>query len=118
MLAGLEPFGPFELSAIADTVNCFAFEAGQKHADGQGKVARPVLAAFTQGVCEAACRGGSGAVIVSLVCDFVDDGRPGERIEAKVKIVRRTKSLIFLTADVTADGRTLLTANALARRPE
>ena len=120
LLAGLESLGSFERLPTVDMVNRFAFPAVEKHADAPGKIARAVLAAFTQGVLEATCQSPeseSNAVIVSLVCDFVDDVRPGERIEAEVKVVRRTNSLIFLTADVTAGGRVLLTANALAKRP-
>jgi len=120
LLAGLESFGPFERRTTPDMVNHFAFTANQRHADALGKVARSVLAAFTQGVLEVSCQAPESelnAVIVSLVCDFVADGAPGERIEAEVKEVRRTNSLVFLTADVTANRRILLTANALAKRP-
>ncbi len=116
---GLEHYGPFYRLVTNDTVNCFIFDSSEKHADGRGKIARAVLAAFTQGACETAVQSPGGefsAVIVSLVCDFVDDGNQGERIEAQAKVVRRTNSLIFLTADVTANGRILLTANALAKR--
>ena len=119
LFPGLEPYGPFYRLAAEDTVNRFAFDSDEKHADGRGNIVRAVLAAFAQGAFEAAIQppgGESGAVIVSITCDFVDDGRQGERIEALVSVVRRTNSLAFLTADVTAKGRILLTANALAKR--
>ena len=115
--AGLEFYGLFECLASSGVVNQFALETTEKHADGLGKVARGVLAAFTQAVFEAtASEGKSGADIVSLTCDFIRDARAGDRIKAEVKVVRRTTSLMFLTADITGNGRILLTANGVAKR--
>ncbi len=87
-------------------VNQFAFQAAEKHADGLGKVARGVLAAFTQAAFEATAS--EGANIVSLVCDYVGDAKAGDRILAEVAVVRRTMSLMFLTADITQGGRNLV----------
>ena len=115
--AGLELYGPFERIVSDGTLNQFAFQAGEKHADRLGKVARGALAAFTQAAFEATASDGEpGADIVSLVCDFVGDAKAGDRIQAEVRVVRRTTSLMFLAADVTENGRIVLTANALAKR--
>ena len=115
--AGLEFYGPIERVITSEMVNRFVFRAAEKHADRLGKIARGVLAAFAQGVFEASVWNSEAAAeIVSMVCDFVGDARAGDRIEAEVRVVRRTTSLIFLTADITENGRILLTANALARR--
>ena len=76
-------------------------------------VARAVLVAFVQAVMEAAFAGAT----VSLNCEFLASARAGERIEAHVELVRRTRSLVFLSANVTADGRAVLTADGLIGRP-
>ena len=112
-LRGLEAYGPFARLPAADGVNRFAFAA--KITDGQEKVARAVLAAFAQAAMESAAAGESRAVIVSLACDFVADARTGECVEARVNVVRRTRSLIFLTADLAVGERILLTASGLAK---
>ena len=114
-LDGLEAFGPFARLPAADGVNRIAFFASEKHLEGRENVTRAVLAAFAQGAMEASVAGESRAVIVSLACDFVADAHAGECVEAHVKVVRRTRSLIFLIADLTVGGRILLTANGLAK---
>ena len=117
LFAGLEFYGPFEHLVSSGIVHQFAFRASEKHADRLGKVARGVLAGFAQAAFEAAASEGEpGAAIVSLMCDFVGDAAAGARIQAEVRVVRRTTSLMFLTADVSENGRILLTANALAKR--
>ena len=116
LLRGLEAFGPFARLPAAGGVNRLAFFASGKHLDGRENVARAVLAAFAQGAMESSAAGESSAVIVSLAFDFVADAKACECIEAHVKVVRRTRSLIFLTADLTVGGRILLTANGLAKR--
>ena len=115
-LRGIEVFGPFARLPAVDGVNRFVFAASEKHTDGRENVARPVLAAFAQAAMESSAAGESRVVIVSLGCDFVADAKAGECIEAHVKVVRRMRSLIFLTADLMVGGRILLTANGLAKR--
>ena len=112
-LRGLEAYGPFVRLPTIDGVNRFSFAA--KQADRQENVPRAVVAAFAQAAMEASVAGESRAVIVSLACDFVADACAGERVEAHVKVVRRTRSLIFLTADLAVGERILLTASGLAK---
>jgi len=114
-LRGLDAYGPFTRYPAAGGVNRFSFVANDKHTGGQENVARAILAAFAQAAMESSATGESRAVIVSLGCDFVADAHAGERIEAHVRVVRRTRSLTFLTADLIAGGRILLTANGLAK---
>jgi len=112
-LRGLEAYGPFVRLPTIDGVNRFSFAA--KQADRQENVPRAVVAAFAQAAMEASVAGESHAVIISLACDFVTDACTGERVEAHVKVVRRTRSLIFLTADLAVGERILLTASGLAK---
>jgi acyl-coenzyme A thioesterase PaaI-like protein len=58
-----------------------------------------------------------GGETVSLNCAFLGSARAGERIEAHVEAVRRTRSLVFLSVHVTADGRAVLTADGLIACP-
>ena len=110
LLAGLESYGPFYRLPESGGVNRFAFWAVEKHADGAKSVAHGVLLGFTEGAMTAVA-----GVIVSLSCDFGGEAEVGECIEAHVKVVRTTRSLVFLTAELTADGRIIQTANGLAR---
>lgn len=110
---GLDGYGPFYRLASIEPVNRFAFVAA---ADAGGRVPRAVLAGFAHAAMEAACRTGTESPnVVSLNCDFVADAKSGDCIEAQVRMVRRTRSVIFLSADLTAGGRALLTANGLAK---
>ncbi len=109
-LAGFDAYGPFYRLPDKDGVHRFVFAASEKHKDGAGNIARAVLVGFVQGAMEAA----AGAVI-SLASDFVANIATGMCVEAHVKVVRRTRSLVFLTADLTAGGQVLLTANGLAK---
>jgi acyl-coenzyme A thioesterase PaaI-like protein len=50
---------------------------------------------------------------VSINCDFVGPGRLHDVVEARVHVSRRARTMIFLSAELVADGRLLLVATAL-----
>lgn len=50
---------------------------------------------------------------VSLSCDFVGPGKLGDVIEAHVRVTRRTRTIVFLSADILSGGRTLLVASGV-----
>jgi len=113
LLVGLDAYGPFYRIAANGSVNSFGFIAAQKHLHSGKNVARAVLAGFVQSAMEAA----GGGETVSLNCEFLGHASAGERIEARVEVVRHTRSLAFFSANVTADGRAVLTADGLIARP-
>ena len=52
-------------------------------------------------------------VTVQMDVHFIDAGQIGELLIARPRVVRVTRSLIFTTAEVIADGRCLVTANGV-----
>ncbi|MBU6296914.1 MAG: thioesterase family protein [Alphaproteobacteria bacterium] len=113
---GFESHGPFYRLVSSDSADRYIYIADTRHTDDGGRLPRAVLAGFAHGAMEAACRSnGESPTIVSLSCDFAADAQAGDRIEAQIRITRRTRSVIFLSADLTANGRVLLTANGLAK---
>lgn len=56
------------------------------------------------------------AVTVSLNASFVSYAEKGDRIEARARLVRRAGTLSFLTCEITAAGRVVLTASGVMRR--
>lgn len=113
---GLECYGPFYRLTSVEPVNRYAFIAAAQHSAADGRLSRAVLASFTQAVMEDTCRATvESPSIVSLACEFVGDAQIGDCIEAQIRMVRRTRSVIFISADITTGGRVLLTANGLAK---
>ena len=57
--------------------------------------------------------GVNGCNTVSLSADFVGPGRLGDRIEAHVRVTRRTRTLVFQSADIKAEDRILMVVTGL-----
>ena len=97
-------------------VKRFAFVAGEKHMNAAGSIHGGMLMTFTDVAMSRTSRLISGAPAcstVSLACDFVGPGRLGELIEARVRVTRRTRTLVFMSGEILAADRTLLVANGL-----
>ncbi|MSO64851.1 MAG: PaaI family thioesterase [Alphaproteobacteria bacterium] len=52
-------------------------------------------------------------VTIRLVVDFIGAAQLGDWVEGRVRISRRTRSLTFVEADITARGRVVMTAQAV-----
>lgn len=97
-------------------VKRFAFVAGEKHMNAAGSIHGGMLMTFTDVAMSRTSRLVSGAPTcstVSLACDFVGPGRLGERIEARIRVTRRSRTLVFMSGEISAADRTLLVANGL-----
>ena len=57
--------------------------------------------------------GAPGCSTVSLTCDFVGPGKLGDVVEARVRVTRQTRTLVFLSADIVAGERVLAMATGL-----
>jgi len=57
--------------------------------------------------------GAPGCNTVSLTCDFVGPGKLADVIEARVRVTRQTRTLVFLAADIGAGERILAVATGL-----
>ena len=116
-IAGFNKFaGPFyRLSDDAD-IRRFAFVALDKHMNGSGAVHGGLLMTFADISMSRTSRLVSGAAscsTVALNCDFVGPGRLGDVIEARVRATRQTRTLVFLSAELSAPGRIVMTASGL-----
>lgn len=108
--------GPFYRLSDDGEVRRFAFVVAEKHMNAAGSVHGGLLMTFADVAMSRTSRLVSGAKscsTVALSCDFVGPGRLGDLIEARVRVTRQTRTLVFLCADVAADGRVLLVASGL-----
>jgi acyl-coenzyme A thioesterase PaaI-like protein len=63
-----------------------------------------------------AARSASGGAVlstISLNCDFLAPARLGERVEAHVRILRRARSVVFLSGELVAGDRVLMAATGI-----
>ena len=97
-------------------VGRFAFVAAEKHMNAAGSVHGGMLMSFLDVAMSRTSRLTTGALrcsTVSLTTDFVGSGRLGDIIEARIRITRRTRTMVFLSGELTAGDRTLMTATGL-----
>jgi uncharacterized protein (TIGR00369 family) len=94
----------------------FAFIAAENHMNSAGSVHGGMLMSLADVAMSRTSRLVSGAPrcsTVSLTTDFVGPGRLGDLIEARIRITRRTRTMVFLSAEIVAGDRTLLIATGL-----
>lgn len=110
--------GPFYLlSADADGAGArYGFVAEQKHMNGSGTVHGGLLMTFADVAMSRTARNVAKVAAcntVSLTADFIGPGKLGDLIEAHVRVTRRTRTLVFQSADIKADDRVLMVATGL-----
>ncbi len=94
----------------------FVFAAEAKHMNGAGTVHGGMLMGFADTAMSRTARlatGARGVSTVTLNCDFVGPGKLGDVIEARVRITRQARTMVFLSAELVAGERTLLVATGL-----
>ncbi len=109
--------GPlYRLADGADGSRRFAFAVSDKHMNAGGTVHGGMLMAFADvsmsRTTRLVAKAGSCST-VSLACDFLAAGKAGDAIESRVRVTRRTRNLMFLSAEVFAGDRLLLTASGI-----
>jgi uncharacterized protein (TIGR00369 family) len=99
-----------------DGTHEFALIAQDKHHNRRGLVQGGLLMTFADRACGMTARYVSGhptlATVQLDVC-FVESGKIGEVLIARPRVVRTTRSLIFMTTEITAEQRTLIMANGV-----
>ncbi len=122
--AGWEPYGdegfiglvgPFYMRAAGDSYD-YAFLAEHKHHNRRGVVQGGMLMTFADRSMGMVCWYANGKVpqaTVQLDVHFIDAVKVGEFVEAKCKVVRRTRSLIFMSAELVVGSRVVATANGV-----
>ena len=108
--------GPFWRLPAGDGFHRFAFVVVDKHMNGSGSLHGGVLMTFSDVAMSQAARAANAAKAcntVSLNCDFIGPGKLGDMVEARVRVMRQTRTLIFLSAEITTGDRLLGTASGL-----
>src|SRR3954469_25776163 len=94
----------------------FALITEDKHHNRRGLVQGGVLMTFADRTCGITARLVSGKptlATVQLDTHFVESGKIGEVLISKPHVVRSTRSLIFITTEVTVDKRVLAMASGV-----
>ncbi len=94
----------------------YAIVAQDKHHNRRGMVQGGLLMTFADRSCGMTARFVSGRPTLATVqmdTHFVDGGKIGEILLSKPRVVRATRSLIFVTTEVTAGNRCIAMANGV-----
>jgi acyl-coenzyme A thioesterase PaaI-like protein len=94
----------------------YALVTQDKHHNRRGMVQGGLLMTFADRACGMAARFVSGRptmATVQLDVHFVDTGRIGETLMTRPRVIRTTRSLVFVNAEVKANNRTIVTANGV-----
>lgn len=94
----------------------FAIIAEDKHHNRRGLVQGGLLMTFADRSCGMTARFVSGRPTLATVqmdTHFIDSAKIGETLISKPRVVRSTRSLIFMTTELTAGGRCVATASGV-----
>jgi acyl-coenzyme A thioesterase PaaI-like protein len=101
---------------LVDGEHEYAIVTEDKHHNRRGRVQGGLLMTFADRSCGMTARYVSGRPTLATVqmdTHFVDSGKIGETLISKPRVVRVTHSLIFMTTEVTANERCLVTASGV-----
>jgi acyl-coenzyme A thioesterase PaaI-like protein len=99
-----------------DGIHLFAFKAEPKHHNRRGVVQGGMLMTFADRAMGMTCWHANDRqpqATVQLDMHFIDAVRIGEFVEAKCQVVRRTRALVFMAADLVVGDRVVATANGV-----
>ncbi|WP_027579362.1 PaaI family thioesterase [Bradyrhizobium sp. Ai1a-2] len=94
----------------------YALITEDKHHNRRGMVQGGVIMTFADRTCGMTARYVSGKptlATVQLDTHFVEASKIGETLISKPRVVRSTRSLIFITTEVTVDRRCIAMANGV-----
>ena len=101
---------------LVDGHHEYALVTEDKHHNRRGLVQGGVLMTFADRTCGMTARYVSGKptlATVQLDTHFVEAGKIGEVLISRPRVVRSTRSLIFITTEVTVEKRVLAMANGV-----
>ena len=108
--------GPFYRLPDEGDVRVFALVVLEKHMNGSGSTHGGLLMTFADIAMSRTSRLATGArscSTVSLSCDFAGAGKLGDVIEIRVRVTRKTRTLVFLSSEMTSGDRVLIAAQGL-----
>src|SRR6266581_1701899 len=94
----------------------FALITEDKHHNRSGLVQGGVLMTFADRTCGITARFVSGKLMLATVqldVHFVEAGKIGEILVSRPRVVRSTRSLIFMSTEVTVERRCIAMANGV-----
>lgn len=101
---------------VVDGAHEYALTTQDKHHNRRGLVQGGVLMTFADRTCGMTARYVSGRptlATVQLDTHFVEAGKIGETLVSRPRVVRSTRSLIFMATEVTVDRRVIAMANGV-----
>jgi acyl-coenzyme A thioesterase PaaI-like protein len=101
---------------LVDGEHEFALVAQEKHHNRRGLVQGGVLMTFADRTCGITARVVSGKPMLATVqldTHFVEAGKIGETLISRPRVVRSTRSLIFITTEVSVDRRCIAMASGV-----
>ena len=107
--------GPLWQRSVEDEYE-YALVAADKHHNRRGLVQGGVLMTFADRTCGMTARfvtGKPALATIQLDVHFVEAAKIGEILVSRPRVVRSTRSLIFVTTEVTVDGRSIAMANGM-----
>ena len=111
----IELVGPFWERVVGGTHE-YALIAQDKHHNRRGLVQGGVLMTFADRTCGMTARYISGKQMLATVqmdTHFVEAGKIGETLVSRPRLVRSTRSLIFITTEITVEARCIAMASGV-----
>src|ERR1700684_744099 len=101
---------------VVDGAHEYGLVAQDKHHNRRGLVQGGVLMTFADRTCGMTARYVSGKTklaTVQLDTHFVESGKIGETLISRPRVVRSTRSLVFVSTEVTVDKRCIAMASGV-----
>jgi acyl-coenzyme A thioesterase PaaI-like protein len=101
---------------VVDSLHEYALVAEDKHHNRRGVVQGGVLMTFADRSCGMTGRFVSGSPSLATVqfdTQFVDAAKIGEVLVSRPRVIRSTRSLIFMTTEITASERCVAMASGV-----
>ena len=101
---------------VVDGRHEYAIEGQRKHRNRRGLVQGGLLMTLADRTCGMTARYESGSehlATIQMDTHFIDAARIGDLIVSAPRMVRSTKTLIFMSAELNVDGRCVMLANGV-----
>jgi uncharacterized protein (TIGR00369 family) len=94
----------------------YGFETGEAQANGRGVVHGGVLATYMDHTIGRVARDAAGGVAVATIqldLHYLAPARIGAFVESRGRVVRLTRSVIFLSGELAVEGKAVLAASGI-----
>jgi uncharacterized protein (TIGR00369 family) len=101
---------------VVDSVHEYALPTADKHHNRRGLVQGGVLMTFADRTCGMTARyvtGKQTMATIQLDVHFVEAGQIGDLLISRPRVVRATRSLVFINTEVTVGKRCIATAHGV-----